>query len=154
RSGGASRALGPRVARRGRVLRPAADDELGIPDEMIGASDPEYGTKRAAFMPHDREGGNIITGITVNSGGLNPDLLKGQKGGRLWPRARLRDRVDAIIAHEWAESNDRQSRQGVEPGRDDRAAGHGRGEADSLGHVALARPHPSSVNLNVLSRPP
>jgi hypothetical protein len=78
--------------------------ELGIPEHMIGASDPEYGIKRAAFMPHDREGGNVTTGITVNSGCLNPALLKGKKGGRLWPRASLRDRIDSIIAHEWAES--------------------------------------------------
>jgi hypothetical protein len=34
---------------------------------------------------------------------LNPELLKGKKGGRIWPKARLRDRIDAIIAHEWAE---------------------------------------------------
>ena len=78
--------------------------ELGIPEEMIGASDPEHGIGRAAFMPHDREGGSITTGITVNSGCLNPDLLRGKKGGRIWPKARLRDRIDAIIAHEWAES--------------------------------------------------
>jgi hypothetical protein len=30
----------------------------------------------------------------------NPGLLKGGKGGRIWPKARLRDRIDAIIAHE------------------------------------------------------
>lgn len=78
--------------------------ELGIPEDMIGASDPEHGIKRAAFMPHDREGGNITTGVTVNSGALNPALLKGRKGGRIWPKARLRDRIDAIIAHEWAEA--------------------------------------------------
>jgi hypothetical protein len=77
---------------------------LGISDEMIGASDPEYGIRRAAFMPHDREGRNITTGITVNSGVLNLDLLKGRKGSRQWPKARLRDRIDAIIAHEWVES--------------------------------------------------
>jgi hypothetical protein len=79
-------------------------NEFGIPDGMIGASDPEYGIMRAVFMPHDRDGGNITTGITVNSGVGNPDLFKGQKGGRIWPIARLRDRIDAIIAHEWAES--------------------------------------------------
>jgi hypothetical protein len=36
-------------------------------------------------------------------GALTPGLLKGQKGGRLWPKARLRDRIDAVIAHEWEE---------------------------------------------------
>jgi hypothetical protein len=35
---------------------------------------------------------------------LNPDLLKSSNGGRIWPKASLRDRIDAIIAHEWEES--------------------------------------------------
>src|SRR5262249_44410071 len=48
-------------------------------------------------------GGCTSRGITVNSGVLDPELLKGQKGGRLWPKARLRDRIDVVIAHEWAE---------------------------------------------------
>jgi hypothetical protein len=39
----------------------------------------------------------------LDSGVLNPDLLKGEKGGRLWPKARLRDRIDATIAHEYEE---------------------------------------------------
>ncbi len=55
-------------------------------------------------MAEEREGGHITTGITVNSGCLNPDLLKGQKGGRIGSKARLRDRIDAVVAHEWEES--------------------------------------------------
>jgi hypothetical protein len=78
-------------------------EELGIPPEMIGAGDPDFGVRWAAFMPHDRQGGGMTTGITVNSGDFNPELLKGKKGGRIWPRARLRDRIDAILAHEYAE---------------------------------------------------
>jgi hypothetical protein len=39
----------------------------------------------------------------VDSGVLNPDLLKRQKGGRIWPKIRLKDRIDAIIAHEYEE---------------------------------------------------
>jgi hypothetical protein len=77
--------------------------ELGIPEDKIGASSREHGILRSAFNPYDRDGGGVTTGITVNSGVLNPDLLKGEKGGRLWPMARVRDRIDAIIAHEWAE---------------------------------------------------
>ena len=76
---------------------------LGIPDEKLGASDLRPHMKWCAFDPHGTEGGNITKGITVNSGVLNPELLKGQKGGRIWAKARLRDRIDAIIAHEWAE---------------------------------------------------
>ena len=45
-----------------------------------------------------------VRSIVVDSGVLNPDLLKGKHGERLWPKARLRDRIDAIIAHEWAEA--------------------------------------------------
>jgi hypothetical protein len=84
-----------------RALRMQA---LGIPDEKLGASDLRPHMKWCAFDPYGREGGNITKGITVNSGVLNPELLKGKKGGRIWPKARLRDRIDAIIAHEWGES--------------------------------------------------
>lgn len=55
------------------------------------------------FDPDEKTGGSISTGIVVDSGVLNPDLLKGSKGGRIWPRTSLRDRIDAIIAHEWTE---------------------------------------------------
>jgi hypothetical protein len=34
---------------------------------------------------------------------LNPELLKGKKGGRIWPHMRLRDRIDAIVSHEYEE---------------------------------------------------
>lgn len=78
-------------------------EALGVSSDIIGASDPEHDIPWAAFMPHDREGGNITTGITVNSGALNPDLLAEDQAGPLWRKARLRDRIDAIIAHEWEE---------------------------------------------------
>jgi hypothetical protein len=57
-----------------------------------------------AFDPHGRDGGSITSGITVNSGVVNAKLWKGQKGGRIWLKVRLRDRIDATIAHEWAKS--------------------------------------------------
>ena len=50
-----------------------------------------------------RQGGNITGGITVNSGVLNPDLLKGSKGGKAWAEESLKSRIDAVIAHELAE---------------------------------------------------
>jgi hypothetical protein len=78
-------------------------EDLGIPADKIGASDHKRGIAWCAFNPHDRDGGSITTGVTVDSGVFNPDLLEGRKGGRIWARARLRDRIDAIIAHEWAE---------------------------------------------------
>jgi hypothetical protein len=78
--------------------------ELGITEDKLGARDLRAHMQWCAFDPEGREGGNITGGITVNSGALNPELLKGEKGGRIWPKARLRDRIDAIIAHELAES--------------------------------------------------
>lgn len=78
-------------------------EELGIPDDLIGARDLRPHMKWCAFDAEGREGGRISQGITVNSGVLNPDLLKGVKGGRIWPKERLRNRIDAIIAHEYEE---------------------------------------------------
>ncbi len=39
----------------------------------------------------------------MDSGVLNPELLKGQKGGRVWLKMKRKDRIDAIIAHEYEE---------------------------------------------------
>jgi hypothetical protein len=78
-------------------------DELGIPENMNGQPDYGGGGRWHAFDPHGRKGGANTTGVVVDSGVLNPDLLKGMKGGRIWRRARLRDRIDAIIAHEHEE---------------------------------------------------
>jgi hypothetical protein len=77
--------------------------ELGIPTPLIGQ--PDYGGdgKHRAFDPYTKTGGTNTTGIAVNSGVLNPELLKGLKGSRIWPTMRLKDRIDAIIAHEYEE---------------------------------------------------
>jgi hypothetical protein len=77
--------------------------ELGIPDEMNGQPDYEGDGRWHAFDPNARTGGGNITGVVINSGVLNLDLLKGRKGARVWPKERLRDRIDAIIAHEFEE---------------------------------------------------
>jgi hypothetical protein len=50
-----------------------------------------------------RKGGANTTGAVVDSGVLNPQLLKGQKGGRIWPKMRLKNRIDATIAHQYEE---------------------------------------------------
>ena len=78
--------------------------ELGITKDKIGADDPRAGKPWRAFDPDEKTGGSVSTGIVVDSGVINPDLLKGQKGARVWAKATLRDRMDAIIAHEWAEN--------------------------------------------------
>ena len=74
-----------------------------IPERLHGAPDFDGDGRWRAFIAHDRVGGRITTGITVNSGCLNPELLKGLPGRRTFAKARLRDRIDAIIAHEYEE---------------------------------------------------
>jgi hypothetical protein len=78
-------------------------EELGIPKHLHGTRDLEGDGRWTAFIARDRQGGSLLEGIAVNSGCLNPELLNGMKGGRIWPKARLRDRIDAIIAHEYEE---------------------------------------------------
>ena len=78
-------------------------DELGIQKDMNGEPGYDGDGRWIAFDPYGRKGGNNTTGVVVDSGVLNPDLLKGQKGERLFPLTRLRDRIDAIIAHEYEE---------------------------------------------------
>jgi len=77
--------------------------ELGIPEGMNGQPDFAGDGTWRAFDPNTRTGGQNTTGVVVNSGILNPDLLRGEMGGRIWPKMRLKDRIDAIIAHEYEE---------------------------------------------------
>ena len=50
------------------------------------------GARRAATIP----------GVVVDSVWIQ-ELLKGKKGSRIWPKMRLKDRIDATIAHEYEE---------------------------------------------------
>src|ERR1017187_3956675 len=81
--------------------------ELGLPSGQIGFPDPDQGGAWHTFFPHAGKGGVVFgEGIGVDSGVFNPDLLKddyGRKAGSLFERSRLRDRLDAIIAHEYEE---------------------------------------------------
>jgi hypothetical protein len=77
--------------------------ELGIPEHERGQPDYDGDGRWRAFDPKGRKGGANTTGAVVDSGVLNPELLKGQKGGRIWPKMRLKERIDAIIAHEYEE---------------------------------------------------
>ena len=77
-------------------------EELGVPERLHGATDFDGDGQWKAFIDRERQGGNLTDGISINSGCLNPELLSG-KGGRVWERARLSDRIDAIIAHEFEE---------------------------------------------------
>jgi hypothetical protein len=80
-------------------------EELGIPGDRIGSNDRLHGLEGRAFNPYERDGGGISTGgrINIDSGLLNPDQITeqyGKKAGKLWAKSRLRDRQDALIAHE------------------------------------------------------
>jgi hypothetical protein len=79
-------------------------DELGIHRDLNGEPNYAGDGRWWSFNPGGRIGGNTITGIVVDSGALNPALLRGKKGERLWRQSRLRDRIDAVIAHEYEES--------------------------------------------------
>ncbi len=55
--------------------------EPGIPKGMNGQPDFDGDGRWRAFNPHGRQGGENSTDVTVDSVVLNPDLLKGKKGG-------------------------------------------------------------------------
>ncbi len=75
--------------------------ELGIPEKRIGVRRRELSYTRAAFIADERDGGGVTPdGINVDSGVPNPELMPCAS----WPKARLRDRIDSIIAHEDAEA--------------------------------------------------
>ena len=79
--------------------------ELGIDTDRIGAR--KYGYPYRAFWPEEATGGGNVPGrrLTVDSGVFNTELMANRpEAGPLWAKARLRDRIDAIIAHEDAES--------------------------------------------------
>ena len=78
--------------------------ELGIPTGQIGSREPGKG--HATFIPHERSGGgNDPAGsLTLDSGVFNPGLLGTLPGSEEWAKARLRDRLDAAIAHEYEEA--------------------------------------------------
>ncbi len=83
--------------------------ELGIPEHRIGAPDYERGGVKRAFLSEEGKGGtNDLAGrIYVDSGVLNPELNAeaiGAKAARAWAKARVRDRVEAVIPHEELES--------------------------------------------------
>lgn len=78
-------------------------EELGVPQDMIGQPNYDGDGRWHAFDPHGRQAGANTTGVVIDSGVLNPDLLRGHKGGKLWARASLKDRIDATIPHEYEE---------------------------------------------------
>ena len=74
---------------------------LEIPEHQIGHGDREHNIPWRVFFPEGVTGGSVICPrFAVNSGVLNPDLLikpYGREAASVWARARLRDRIDAVI---------------------------------------------------------
>jgi hypothetical protein len=56
--------------------------ELGIADHQIGQTDYGADGRWRAFDPYERQGGKNTTGVVVDSGVLNPILLKGLNRAR------------------------------------------------------------------------
>jgi len=78
-------------------------EELGIPERPHGTRDLEGDGRWTAFIARDRQGGTLLEGMAVNSGCLNPQLPRGRPGARVFARSSLKNRIDAIIAHEYEE---------------------------------------------------
>jgi hypothetical protein len=81
---------------------------LEIPEHQIGSSDHRHGVPWRTFFPHEGSGGGVSPGgrINVDSGVLNPDLMKhlGSQASGAYTKARLRDRIDSSIVHEFEEA--------------------------------------------------
>jgi hypothetical protein len=81
--------------------------DLGIPLERIGMPDPYHGIRHAAFHPDYPSAGGVSPDgrIVVEGGIFNPSLMNplGTHAGEAWANARLRDRLDAVVAHEYEE---------------------------------------------------
>jgi hypothetical protein len=59
--------------------------ELRIPEDRIGYADSELGGRWRVFNPPQGKGGEVmVDGIGIDSGVLNPDLLKSSR-----PRTRI-----------------------------------------------------------------
>jgi len=83
--------------------------DLGIPRDKIGASAPLHRIRHATFHWRERTGGGVSPDgrLTLDSGIMNTELLTkdyGEEVARIWRKMRLRPRMEAITAHELAES--------------------------------------------------
>ena len=82
--------------------------DLGLSGDEMGARDPGRGLEHHAFFPDERDCGGVSPSdqINLDSGVMNPAAVDGPYGegcGKLWRYSRLRDRMQAVIAHEKAE---------------------------------------------------
>jgi hypothetical protein len=82
--------------------------ELGVPDHQNGRPDPDAGGRWRAYFPHQGDGGGVVGDqIDVDAGLFDTSLMGRRYGpemGGKWAKDRLRDRLDQVIAHEYAEA--------------------------------------------------
>jgi hypothetical protein len=82
--------------------------ELRIPDDQNGRPDPNSGGRWRTFFPDEGDGGGVVGHrINADAGLFDNDLMTriyGPEIGEKWAKDRLRDRLDQIIAHEYAEA--------------------------------------------------
>jgi hypothetical protein len=86
--------------------------DLGVPRDQIGSNAPLHGIRHATFHPKERTGGGVSAtgGLTLDSGIFNTELLTrdyGEEVAKIWRKMRLKPRMEAITAHELAESESR-----------------------------------------------
>jgi hypothetical protein len=86
-----------------RRMRELRMRDLRISEHERGQPDDDGDGRWPAFDAKDRKGRANTTGADVDAVVLNPDRLTGQKGGRIWPRMKLKDRIDSIMGHEYVE---------------------------------------------------
>ena len=82
--------------------------DLGLTSNQMGARDAERGGEHHSFFPGERTAGGLSPAgqVTLDSGIMNPAVMDepyGAECGQLWRKSRLRDRMQAIVAHEVAE---------------------------------------------------
>jgi hypothetical protein len=82
--------------------------ELGIPDHQNGRPDPDASGPWRAFFPHQGDVGGVVGDqINADAGLFDMGLMDrryGREIGRKWAIDRQRDRLDQVIAHEYAEA--------------------------------------------------
>jgi hypothetical protein len=91
---------------------------LGIPEKSVGHPDIMHGIEDAAFHSRYRDAGGVSPDgrIIIGSGVFNPERMDatGPNASLAWSKARLSDRLNAAIAHEYEEGKSQSHQEAVE----------------------------------------
>ena len=110
---------------------------LSIPQDKQGADDLRETMKWCAFLRKTGEEETSPPGSRSIPASSIPICSRGSKGDHIWPKARLRDSIDAIIAHEWEESKSTDHVAALKADHRDRRCGSRMGRGDSEGGYPL-----------------